>query len=280
MVMDVLDEWGADFVAFHSRFADVFGRKEPRAQAVKYLRGLMAQIPRKTSWQVAETVGDRIPDATQRLLYRAHWEADEARDVLQEYIIEVFGDEAGIGVVDETGFIKKGKRSVGVQRQYSGMAGKIENCQIGTFLSYVTSKGNVFLDRRLYLPEEWCNDAGTVCTGQGAQGRGLSDQAPTGHGDAGIRLAARRADALGDRRRSVWGCDRAAGHDRPTWAAVCVGGARAHTSLDRTAAGGRTRASAAWATAHEGPLGERRAASDSRSGCGRRLVGRSSAGNG
>jgi SRSO17 transposase len=157
--MDVLDEWAEDFVAFHSRFADVFGRKEPRAQAMKYLRGLMAQIPRKTSWQVAETAGDCIPDATQRLLYRAHWRADEARDKLQEYIIEVFGDEAAIGVVDETGFIKKGKQSVGVQRQYSGTAGKIENCQIGTFLSYVTDKGHLFLDRRLYLPEAWCNDA-------------------------------------------------------------------------------------------------------------------------
>jgi len=91
-------------------------------------------------------------------LYRAHWEADAARDVLQQYSIEVFGEQEGIGVVDETGFIKKGKCSAGVKRQYSGTAGKIENCQIGTFLSYVTSKGHVFLDRRLYLPEEWCTD--------------------------------------------------------------------------------------------------------------------------
>ena len=157
--MEVLDEWEADFVAFHSRFADVFRRKEPRAQAMKYVRGLMAQIPRKNSWQVAEAVGDRIPDATQRLLYRAHWEADAARDILQQYIIEVFGDPEGIGVVDETGFIKKGQYSAGVKRQYSGTAGKIENCQIGTLLSYVTSKGHVILDRRLYLPKEWCDDA-------------------------------------------------------------------------------------------------------------------------
>ena len=154
----MLDEWGADFVAFHSRFAGVFGRKEPRAQAAKYLRGLMAQVQRKNSWQVAEAVGDRIPDATQRLLYRAHWKADAARDELQQYVIEVFSDEEGIGVVDETGFIKKGKRSAGVKRQYSGTAGKVENCQIGTFLSYATTKGHAFLDRRLYLPEEWCND--------------------------------------------------------------------------------------------------------------------------
>jgi SRSO17 transposase len=154
----MLDEWGADFVAFHSRFAGVFGRKEPRAQAAKYLRGLMAQVQRKNSWQVAEAVGDRIPDATQRLLYRAHWKADAARDVLQQYVIEVFGDEDGIGVVDESGFIKKGKRSAGVKRQYSGTAGKVENCQIGTFLSYATVKGHVLLDRRLYLPQEWCDD--------------------------------------------------------------------------------------------------------------------------
>jgi len=153
-----LDEWGADFVRFYARFADVFRRKEPRVQAAKYLRGLMAVVPRKNSWQVAEAVGDRIPDAMQRLLYRAQWSADAARDRLLRYTMETFGEEDGIGVVDETGFIKKGTHSVGVQRQYTGTAGKIENCQIGTFLSYATGKGHVLLDRRLYLPEEWAND--------------------------------------------------------------------------------------------------------------------------
>jgi len=159
MTTEELDEWAVDFLLFCTRFADVFGRKEPRAQAIKYLRGLMASVPRKNSWQVAEAVGDRIPDAMQRLLYRADWSADAARDRLLRYTIEVFGEEDGIGVVDETGFIKKGNRSVGVKRQYSGTAGKVEHCQIGTFLSYGTGKGHVFLDRRLYLPEEeWCND--------------------------------------------------------------------------------------------------------------------------
>lgn len=154
-----LDEWGADFLQFCARFADVFGRKEPRAQATKYLRGLMSSVPRKNGWQVAEVIGDRTPDATQRLLYQAKWSADTARDRLLQYVIEVFGEEEGIAVVDETGFIKRGIRSVGVKRQYSGTAGKVENCQIGTFLSYATVKGHVFLDRRLYLPEkEWCND--------------------------------------------------------------------------------------------------------------------------
>lgn len=159
MTNEELDEWGVDFLRFCARFADVFGRKEPRTQAFKYLRGLLAPIPRKNSWQVAEAIGDRIPDATQRLLYRAHWNADAARDRLQRYAIEVLGEAEGIGVVDETGFLKKGTHSVGVKRQYSGTAGKVENCQIGVFLSYWTAKGHVLLDRRLYLPEEWCQDS-------------------------------------------------------------------------------------------------------------------------
>ena len=159
MTAEELDEWGTDFLQFCARFADVFGRKEPRTQAAKYLRGLMASVPRKNGWQVAEVIGDRTPDATQRLLYQAKWSADTARDRLLQYVIEVFGEEDGIAVVDETGFIKRGTHSVGVKRQYSGTAGKVENCQIGTFLSYATAKGHVFLDRRLYLPEEeWCND--------------------------------------------------------------------------------------------------------------------------
>ena len=112
-----LDEWGADFLQYCARFADVFGRKEPRAQATKYLRGLMASVPRKNSWQVAEVIGDRTPDATQRLLYKAKWSADTARDRLLQYVIEVFGEEDGIAVVDETGFIKRGTRSVGVKRR-------------------------------------------------------------------------------------------------------------------------------------------------------------------
>jgi SRSO17 transposase len=159
MTEDELQEWAEDFETFHARFAHIFGRKEPREQVQKYLRGLLAPVERKNSWQLAEAVGEAIPDATQRLLYLSRWEADEARDELEGYVREVFGEAEGIGVVDETGFIKKGQHSVGVKRQYSGTAGKIENCQVGTFLSYVSSRGQVLLDRRLYLPEEWCDDA-------------------------------------------------------------------------------------------------------------------------
>ena len=158
MELEELNQWAAKFEAFHARFADLFQRQEPREQCRKYLRGLLSAVERKNGWQLAETGGDQTPDATQRLLYQARWDADAARDRLQQFVVEVFGDEAGIGVVDETGFLKKGDQSVGVQRQYSGTAGKRDNCQIGTFLSYATRHGHVFLDRCLYLPESWAAD--------------------------------------------------------------------------------------------------------------------------
>jgi SRSO17 transposase len=158
MELSELDEWAADFEAFHSRFAPIFGRREVREQAVKYLHGLISPVERKNGWQLAEAIGDKTPDATQRLLYSAQWEVDKARDELQGYVSLHFGDAEGIGVVDETGFLKKGDKSAGVQRQYSGTAGKTENCQLGVFLTYATGQGHVFLDRRLYLPENWCDD--------------------------------------------------------------------------------------------------------------------------
>lgn len=157
-MIDQVKEWAKDFEVFHARFAHLFSRSEIRVQLPQYLRGLMARVERKNSWQMAEAVGDQTPDRMQRFLYRTDWDADAARDILQQIVIEEFGDQDGIGIVDETGFIKKGDRSVGVKRQYSGTAGKVENCQVGTFLSYATPKGHVFLDRRLYLPHEWCDD--------------------------------------------------------------------------------------------------------------------------
>lgn len=158
MTIEELEQWQEEFEAFHVRFADLFERSESREQAKKYLRGLLAQADRKNSWQVAEVVGDAIPDRMQRLLYRVAWDADAARDRLQQFVIETFGDEEGIGVVDETSFLKKGTHSVGVARQYLGAAGKLENGQVATVLSYAAKGAHVFLDRRLYLPEEWaCN---------------------------------------------------------------------------------------------------------------------------
>lgn len=158
MTLAEMEQWGESFEAFHARFGHLFARSETREQAKKYLRGLLAPVERKNGWQVAEAVGDATPDRTQRLLYRVDWDADAARDILEDFVGECFGDPEGIGVVDETGFVKKGTGSVGVQRQYSGTAGKIENCQVATVLSYATPKGHAFLDRRIYLPQEWCAD--------------------------------------------------------------------------------------------------------------------------
>jgi SRSO17 transposase len=158
MTQEELEQWQEEFEAFHARFADLFERSESREQAKKYLRGLLTEAERKNSWQVAEAVGDRIPDRMQRLLYRVPWDADAARDRLQQFVIETFGDSQGIGVVDETGFLKKGTHSVGVARQYLGAAGKLENGQVATVLSYAAKGAHVFLDRRLYLPEEWAWD--------------------------------------------------------------------------------------------------------------------------
>ncbi len=163
MTEEELEQWQEEFEAFHARFADLFERSESREQAKKYVRGLLAPAERKNSWQVAEAVGERIPDRMQRLLYRVPWDADAARDRLQQFVIETFADPEGIGVVDETGFVKKGTHSVGVARQYLGVVGKRENGQVATVLSYATTKGHVFLDRRLYLPEEWAGDRTRRC---------------------------------------------------------------------------------------------------------------------
>jgi len=158
MKPEELAYWADDFEAFHKRFAGVFARSEPRAQAAKYMRGLMSAGEHRNGWQVAEVIGDRVPDRTQRLFYRAHWDADAARDILQRFNIETFGDAEGIAILDETGFVKKGNYSAGVQRQYCGVTGRVANCQVGTFLTYTTVHGHVFLDRRLYLPQAWCRD--------------------------------------------------------------------------------------------------------------------------
>jgi SRSO17 transposase len=160
MIADELDQWSTDFEDFQARFAPFFARSEPREAARRYLRGLLAPVQRKNCWQMAEAVGEKDPQQMQRLLYSARWGEEGARDELQCFVVEQFGDEEGIGVVDETGFLKKGSKSVGVKRQYTGTAGKVENSQVGVFLTYFAPGGRTFLDRRLYLPQEWCEDEG------------------------------------------------------------------------------------------------------------------------
>jgi SRSO17 transposase len=155
---DTLDEvalWEAGLEALHGRIALHFSRREPRRRALAYLKGLLGPVERKNGWQLAEYLGDETPDGVQRLLATYEWDADLVRDDLRSYVVEHLGDPQGVLVIDETGFLKKGTKSVGVQRQYSGTAGRIENCQIGVFLAYASPKGRAFLDRELYLPREW-----------------------------------------------------------------------------------------------------------------------------
>ena len=126
-----------------------------RRRVVGFLRGLLGDVERKNGWQLAEQAGEPTPDGVQRLLTTARWDADAVRDDLRAYVVEHLGDPDGVLVVDETGFLKKGDKSAGVQRQYSGTAGRIENCQVGVFLAYASATGRALLDRELYLPKEW-----------------------------------------------------------------------------------------------------------------------------
>jgi SRSO17 transposase len=158
MDLEDLAPWVDAFAAYCARFDDLFVRSESRQQMHKYLRGLVAPVERKTSWQLAELAHDTTPDRMQRLLYRVPWDVDVARDRLEQFVIERFGEPEGIGVLDETGIPKKGVRSAGVAKQYCGAVGKLENCQVATVLTYASGRGHVFLDRRLYLPESWCGD--------------------------------------------------------------------------------------------------------------------------
>ena len=153
-----VQQWAKELDGLGELIGRRFARAEPRRRAVAYLHGLLSPVERKNGWQLAEEVGDTTPYGLQHLLGRARWDADEVRDDLRAYVTEHLGDKRAVLIVDETGFVKKGEQSVGVQRQYSGTAGRIENCQIGVFLAYASPKGRTFLDRALYLPEEWTQD--------------------------------------------------------------------------------------------------------------------------
>jgi SRSO17 transposase len=154
-----LQRWRAGFEDMFGLIAGRFAQVESRRRARLYLLGLLSGAERKNSWTIAEQAGDLTPDGMQRLLNFSSWDADAVRDELRGYVLDHFGDPAGVVVADETGFLKKGTKSAGVQRQYSGTAGRIENCQLGVFLTYVSSKGRALIDRELYLPEQsWCAD--------------------------------------------------------------------------------------------------------------------------
>src|ERR687889_1598178 len=150
--------WRAELEQLLARFGRLFVRAEPRGQAGRYLEGLLGPVRRKNGWQLAEHLGDARPWRTQRVLSHVLWDEEAARDLCRTYVVEHLGAEEAVGVIDETGFLKKGRHSAGVARQYSGTAGRIENCQIGVFLAYASVHGHSLIDRALYLPEVWAHD--------------------------------------------------------------------------------------------------------------------------
>ena len=150
--------WAEGIERVHECIAGRFRRPEPRRRALEYLKGLLSPVERKNGWQLAECAGDATPYGVQRLLSGYVWDADLVRDDLKQYVVEHLGDCDAVLVVDETGFLKKGEKSAGVQRQYSGTAGRIENSQVGVFLAYASAKGRTLLDRELYLPQVWADD--------------------------------------------------------------------------------------------------------------------------
>jgi SRSO17 transposase len=155
---DPLARWQAGFDDLFGLVAGRFAQVQSRRRARLYLLGLLSGAERKNSWTIAEQAGDLSPDGMQRLLNFYAWDADKVRDDLRGYVLDRLGDPAGVVVADETGFLKKGTRSAGVQRQYSGTAGRIENCQLGVFLTYVSPRGRALVDRELYLPKSWTDD--------------------------------------------------------------------------------------------------------------------------
>src|SRR5580693_10424197 len=152
MMMELV---AAELDTVHERIAGRFGRAEPRARVREYVSGLVAGLERKNGWTLAEHAGEAGPDGMQRLLRRADWDVDGVRDDVRDYVVEHLGDAGGVLIADDTGFLKKGIRSAGVQRQYSGTAGRTENCQVGVLLADASRYGHALIDRELYLPQSW-----------------------------------------------------------------------------------------------------------------------------
>ena len=156
--LDALSEWSNVLKSFQSRIGQYFARLEARQSAFDYLQALMSPVERKNGWQMAEQVGHQSPYQFQHLLGRAQWDAEEVTQEVRQYVTEALGREDGLLAIDETGFIKQGSHSVGVQVQHCSLTGRLENCQVGVFLAYVSPHGQSLIDRRLYLPQSWCND--------------------------------------------------------------------------------------------------------------------------
>src|SRR5271168_214675 len=158
-IESTLELWASSLREVKGRMRPLFTQERVAASAGSFLDGLLGAEQRKTGWMRAEAAGDPGPWRQQAILGRGRWDADGLRDIVRDYALEALNDEAAVLVIDETGFLKQGKASCGVARQYTGSAGKITNCQIGVFASYVSRHGHAFIDWTLYLPKEWTDDA-------------------------------------------------------------------------------------------------------------------------
>src|SRR6266699_3116067 len=152
--------WAQALTLLHARIAPRFARPEPRRRALGYLQGVLSEIERKNGWHLAEHAREATPYGMQRLLSQAVWDADLVRDDLRDYVLEQLGEPEATLVIDETSFPKRGHKSAGVQKQYCGTTGQVENCQVGVFLDYVSAKGHTLIDRELYLPKDCLDDPG------------------------------------------------------------------------------------------------------------------------
>jgi SRSO17 transposase len=158
LTVDPVRAWLLELTEVERRIGARFSRWDARRRAGAYLRGLLSPVERKNGWQLAEVNGDDTPYGVQHLWGRAVWDAEAVRDDVRGYVMEHLGTPQGVMVIDETGFLKKGRHSAGVARQYSGTAGRGEHCQIGVFLAYASARGQAVLDRALSLPQEWAQD--------------------------------------------------------------------------------------------------------------------------
>jgi len=163
-IESTLELWASSLRDVKSRIRPLFTQERVAVSAGLFLDGLLGNERRKTGWMRAEAAGDPGPWRQQAILGRGRWEADRLRDIVRDYVIEHLADEDAVLVIDETGFLKQGKASCGVARQYTGSAGKITNCQIGVFAAYVSRHGHAFIDRELYLPKSWTGDAARMAS--------------------------------------------------------------------------------------------------------------------
>src|ERR1700739_945194 len=166
-VEDTLTLWASSLREVKQRIRRLFTQKRVAAWVGQFLDGLLGNEPRKTGWMRAEAAGDPGPWRQQAILGRGKWAADVVPDIVRDYVLESLVEEDAVLVIDETGFLKQGKASCGVARQYTGSAGKITNCQIGVFACYVSRHGHAFIDRALYLPKEWTDDRVPLKAGHG-----------------------------------------------------------------------------------------------------------------